>query len=317
LSSGQKPYANVKSAIRAWDHYNETGQFSPYNPGTEINVPIAEAEPSFKTAAKMALKGRKELQVGDKIKVPGGRDQQIIGRNGDEWVTAKSWGPRNVNVYAGATDSLNRLIKEKGEQGAADWLLSEHPVSELREYNPAVAGKMADTDTGAMILGEKRGPFMQNLHGIESKFTADMWVSRTWNRWMGTLDLDPRIENKGKVTSESDAPRNNTERALMKQSFEHAANKLGLTTSSLQAVLWYYEQALYRAHGLPVESWSFSDAAKRVASEKNAAEGQTDFNFGANEGKPEVVGGVPKPAGKAKGGVVHAFDLINAFKGNK
>jgi hypothetical protein len=52
----------------------------------------------------------------------------------------------------------------------------------------------------------------------------------------------------------------------------------------LQAVLWYYEQALYRAHGLPVESWSFSDAAKRVSKEQNAAEPQQDaFDFGHNE----------------------------------
>src|SRR5579859_2531022 len=234
LSSGQKPYANVKSALRLWDLYKETGEFPRQNP-----------------------------------------------------TTGKSWGPRGINAYGSAFDSLNRLIKEKGEKGAADWLLSEHPVKELRSYQAPgqtpVKGKAADMETGAMILGAKRGPFMQNLHGIESKFTADMWVSRTWNRWMGTLDLDPRIEEKGKMNSVSDSPRNNTERALMKESFSKTADKLGLTTSSLQAVLWYYEQALYRAHGLPVESWSFSDAAKRVAKEAKAGEAeQTGFNFGEN-----------------------------------
>lgn len=251
LSSGQKPYANVKSALKAWDIYNETGEFPPTNPAP--------------------------------------------GKEG------KSWGPRNVAAYSRAFDSLNRLIKEKGEKGAADWLLSEHPVSELKKYNEmGVSGKKDDMKPGAMILGEKRGPFMQNLHGIESKFTADMWVSRTWNRWMGTLDTDPRIGKEGEMTSESDSPRNNTERALMKESFEKAAKKLNLTTSSLQAVLWYYEQALYRAHGIPVESWSFSDAAKRVAKEANEvpeAE-QTGFNFGENEGKDKEHPGI---AALAKG----------------
>jgi hypothetical protein len=179
-----------------------------------------------------------------------------------------------------------------------------------------VAGKATDNNTGAMILGNKRGPFMQNLHGIESKFTADMWVSRTWNRWMGTLDLNPRIENKGKVTSQSDVPRNNTERSLMKESFEKTANKLGLTTSSLQAVLWYYEQALYRAHGIPVESWSYPDAAKRVANEAKAvpeAE-QTGFNFGANEGQPE--GGVPHVEPK-HAGAVSVSQFLNKLLDNR
>lgn len=263
LSSGQKPYANVKSALRAWDHYKETGEFAPTNPA-----------------------------------------------NG------KSWGPRNVAAYGNAFESMNRLIKEKGEKGAVDWLLAEHPVSELKQYNPeGVSGKKTDQAAGAMILGQKRGPFMQNLHGIESKFTADMWVSRTWNRWMGTLDLDPRIEDKGKVTSESDAPRNNAERSLMKESFEKTAQKLNLTTSSLQAVLWYYEQALYRAHGISVESWSFSDAAKRVAAEAKAvpeAE-QTGFNFGENA---KEKGGMEGLAGRQpqKAAHVTAFDLINALK---
>jgi hypothetical protein len=264
LSSGQKPYANVKSAVRAWDLYKETGEFPRQNPET-----------------------------------------------------GKSWGPRGVNAYGSAFDSVNKLIAEKGEKGAADWLLSEHPVKELRSYQAPgqspVKGKAADMETGAMILGAKRGPFMQNLHGIESKFTADMWVSRTWNRWMGTLDLDPRIEAKGKMTSESDSPRNNSERSLMKESFEKTANKLGLTTSSLQAVLWYYEQALYRAHGLPVESWSFSDAAKRVAKESKAAPEaeQTGFNFGENakeKGGLSSLGALPKPAGG-----VHAVDFLKAL----
>lgn len=271
LSSGQKPYANVKSALRAWDAYNETGQFPRSNP--------------------------------------------MAGKEG------MSWGPRNVNAYGSAIDSLNKLIQEKGEKGTADWLLGEHPVKELRQYMTSgqspVSGKATDLVPGAMILGEKRGPFMHNLHGIESKFTADMWVSRTWNRWMGTLDLDPRIEDKGKMTSESDSPRNNAERSMMKESFEKTAGKLGLTTSSLQAVLWYYEQALYRAHGLPVESWSFSDAAKRVAAEAKAAPEaeQTGFNFGENAKKQGVMEGLTGRTPQVEGRVP-AFDFLNSLKRN-
>lgn len=256
LSSGQKPYANVKTALKAWDAYNETGEFPRVNPAT-----------------------------------------------------GKSWGPRGVNAYGNAIDMLNQLVKEKGEKGAADWLLEEHPVKELREYNKDTKGKMTDEVPGALILGGKRGPFMQNLHGIESAFTADMWVSRSWNRWMGTMEFgtDPHT---GDLEITTDSPRNNTERGLMKESFEKTAGKLGLSTSSLQAVLWYYEQALYRAHGVPKESWSFSDAASRVAKEASAppeAE-QTGFDFGENKGKDEA------PNVKAKEGRVSAFDFLGAMK---
>ena len=210
LSSGQKPYGNAKSAIKAWDAYQDTGKFPRMNPAT-----------------------------------------------------GKSWGPRGEAAYGNAFDMMNTLIEQKGEQGASDWFLSDHPVSELRQYNKDVPGKNSDMKPGAYILGQKRGPFGMNLHGIETEFTADMWVSRTWNRWMGTAEV---VKNKEGIPELStDAPRNNTERRLMKESFEKIAQKFNKTTSQMQAVLWYYEQGLYRAHGLNTESWSFEDAAARAA----------------------------------------------------
>lgn len=217
LSSGQKPYANFKSAVKAWDYYHEHGEFPPTNPDTNM-----------------------------------------------------SWGPRGPVAYSNAIDIVNRLIKEKGEQGASDWLMGDHTVKELREYNNAkrggrgggVDGKQDDILPGVMVLGPKRGPFAQNLHGQASAFTADMWVARSWNRWMGTTEINP----DGEI--ETDRPRSVKERDLIKQSFQETAKNLNLTTSALQAVLWYYEQGLYDVHGSPKESWSFSDAAKRVADEE-------------------------------------------------
>lgn len=264
LSSGQKPYSNLKGAIKAWDAYHETGEFPPINPAT-----------------------------------------------------GKSWGPRNVAAYGNAIDMVNRLVSEKGEKGAADWLLADHTVKELRSYNAdGVKGKMTDTVPGAMILGAKRGPFMQNLHGIESAFTADMWVARSWNRWMGTIETRENPKT-GETEISSDSPRNGAERDLMKQSFEHTAKKLNLTTSSLQAVLWYYEQALYRAHGVPKESWSFSDAAKRVQKEQSGTpeneEEQTGFNFGDNADK-KTTGGLGNLGAEPKrAGAVNAFDFLHAL----
>lgn len=240
LSSGQKPYANFKSAVKAWDFYHENDNFPETNPDTEM-----------------------------------------------------SWGPRGVKAYGNALSIVNRLIEEKGEQGASDWLLADHTVKGLREYNNAkrggggggVAGKLDDVLPGTMVLGPKRGPFAQNLHGKESAFTADMWVARSWHRWMGTAEIAP----DGELAT--DRPMNAKERELMKQSFKETADKMGMTTSSLQAVLWYYEQALYSAHGSPKESWSFSDAAKRVADEEASS-----FKFGANA--PATKSGLDTLAGK-------------------
>jgi hypothetical protein len=305
-SAGQKPYGNFKSAVKGWDHYNETGQFSPWNPNSEVNVNAADAVPVAKTKANMEKEGRTEFQVGDRIQVPGGGDQAIVKKDGDNLLTAKSWGPRGVAAYGDAFSNLNRLISEKGEKGAADWLLSEHPVSELKDYNPGVKGKKEDMLPGAMILGAKRGPFMQNLHGIESAFTADMWVSRTWNRWMGTMEFGKDKEGNDEIRS--DAPRNETERGLMKKSFSETADKLNLSTSSLQAVLWYYEQSLYGAQGVPKESWSFRDAARRAAKEEGETPGQDQFAFGQNEGQQT------EPRKTKIAGAIHALDFIDALK---
>lgn len=241
LSSGQKPYANFKSAVKAWDYYNDTGKFPEYNPETKM-----------------------------------------------------SWGPRGIKAYGSAIDSINRLIKEKGEQGASDWLLSEHPIKELHSYmtptQDRVSGKADDLQPGVMILGPKRGPFAQNLHGRESAFTADMWVSRTWNRWMGTTEVDPTGGKNGEGEISTDSPRSSKERKLMQQSFQETAQKLKLSTSALQAVLWYYEQALYDAHGSSKESWNFADAAKRASDEEFS-----QFKFGEPE---EEHAGVSALAGK-------------------
>lgn len=178
----------------------------------------------------------------------------------------KSWGGIKMEAYGNAFRYLNALIDKYGEKGASEWLLSEHPTSELRQYNKDVPGKADEMQHGAMIFGDKRGPFALNLHGMEAPFTADRWVARTWNRWMGTLEWD---KETGKL--KPDAPRNPSERRLMKQSFTEAAQTLGMGVSELQAVMWYYEQRLYTRLGAVSESGNFAAAARRVADEEAAA----------------------------------------------
>lgn len=190
--------------------------------------------------------------------------------------TGDVWGRYGYKSYANALGMVNRLVEEHGrgpagQKGAVNWLLSNHPVSELKEYNPNVSGPADLERPGAVILGPKRGPFALNLHGREAEFTADQWVDRSWNRWMGTAKLDSndpgtlhdRVYQK--------------ERNLMRQSFEGVAADLGVTTSSLQAIMWYYEQALYDAHGVPTKPKSFSEAARAARDEEAST-----FKFGAN-----------------------------------
>ena len=102
---------------------------------------------------------------------------------------------------------------------------------------------------------------------------------------MGTIETDPTGGKTGEGEITTDSPRSDKERNLMKQSFSETADKLGMTTSALQATLWYYEQALYSAHGSAKESWSFSDAAQRAKDEEDSS-----FNFGNNKGLKALAG---------------------------
>ena len=64
---------------------------------------------------------------------------------------------------------LSRLVNEKGEAGAVDWLQTKHPVSELRQYYQDVPGKASDETYGAYALGPKVGAFGSNLNGIHTE----------------------------------------------------------------------------------------------------------------------------------------------------
>jgi hypothetical protein len=192
----------------------------------------------------------------------------------------EGWSARAIPVAKGI-ERLNRLIKDKGENGAATWLLQKHPVSELKKYNAAVttprgAGKDY-TQYGGMIFGDKGGPFFLNLNGIEQMLTMDLWFSRSWNRYLGTLKLAKPVAKYNKAKEiigfdhTQDVPRNDSERALMVKAATNAVDRLNeqnprldIKVRDLQAVLWYYEQRVYTALGSPSESGSYKDATRRI-----------------------------------------------------
>ena len=245
-----KPYQNIGMAKRVWDTY-ENGKFSKWNPASEQKIPITPRNSN--------------LEMFDKVKVGPEQYKRVVGKSRGNWIVASSWGPMGIDGYGNALDTLSQLIKDKGgHAGASQWLLERHPTSELRQYNPNVPGEATDMQRGALVFGDKRGPFGLNLHGIDDEFTGDRWVARTWNRMMGTAE----INNQGGLV---DAPRNPGERALMKESFASAASELKLSISEMQAVQWRYEQELWSAMGAARETGSFAQAMQRHIAEETGA----------------------------------------------
>jgi hypothetical protein len=158
---------------------------------------------------------------------------------------------------------LQALIDQKGEAGAADWLLQKKTVKDVNDFsaslglNPNVSGKPTDPARGLDMFGPKIGTFAANIHGIQDKITKDMWFSRTWNRWMGTM-----FNANGEM---QDAPRNDAEREVMDKAVVELGKRMNMDPSEVQAVLWYHEQQLFKAHGAKAESGSFSKAAERLS----------------------------------------------------
>jgi hypothetical protein len=218
-----------------------------------------------------------------------------------------------ANSYDSSIEALNQLIKDQGgEAGAVEWLQTEHPFSELRKYDPKIAGaKSYEERLGSYIFGEKVGSFGSNLNGVHTELTADKWWSRTWNRWMGTVmatkaDGTPEIDEKTGLPMLQDDPRNFGERELMRDTAARVAKDLGLNVDELQALLWYTEQALYRQHGIDASSVDY-DQASRIHFEKRGA-AQPGKNVG-NRPPPAARGPTPqrgapqRSAAKAPAGV--------------
>jgi hypothetical protein len=201
------------------------------------------------------------------------------------------------NAYQWGFKALNELLKQKGEKGTAQWLMTQHPVSELKQYRAGVPGKASDMKYGAHVFGDKMGPFFLNMGGIHSELTADLWHSRRFNRIMGTLE-DPSTGS-----GLADAPRNSGERSIMKQAEEYVARKLGLDTSAAQSVGWNYEQSLYNVHGIERELASYADAARQHFAGRAAPAKGANAPAGSGPpaaGQAPVSRGLPQGVGRGQ-----------------
>ena len=191
----------------------------------------------------------------------------ISGRNPQN---GKYFGGTRGPVIEKSLKLLNYLLDTKGVQGTAEFLLDEHTVSELTSIRQAsglysqankVPGKASDQRLGAFIFGEKVGPFMLNINGLKET-TADLWYTRTYNRYTGKLFDTPDGSMIG-------SPRNMAERENMKRLAREIGEELNRPEQAIQSILWYLEQQLYYSLGVKsARSEAFSDGAKQFVSNR-------------------------------------------------
>lgn len=174
------------------------------------------------------------------------------------------------------------LIDKHGQEGAIEWLRTPHTGKELaevrrdsglfkggdtsRKLNEYLASETNLTDTylGIAMMGPKVGEFMQNATGFDQEaVTVDLWLARTYNRHVGRLlDVGAELKKKKQIASEL---RGKAERDLIKKIVRDLAKQYDLQPSAMQAAMWYYEQRLFRNHGINSDSQNFSGAAQTAA----------------------------------------------------
>lgn len=167
----------------------------------------------------------------------------------------------NLSAKNGKQDAVNKL---------ADFLDKEHGTNVLRavmqqlkgEATPENYARLGDNGInfdrhtalpGSWLLGGKIGLFYQNLNNNDKWVTADMWVMRSFGRLISGITGDAPLANK-----------DDTQRAALQKAFAKVGSVLGLAPSEMQAVMWYYEQQLWKSLGADVDSESFEDFVKDV-----------------------------------------------------
>lgn len=178
--------------------------------------------------------------------------------------SGKGWVLRQ-NILEPQLQTIQKLIDERGVAGLVEFMNEKQDADTHKKYSTTSAYRVS-RGYGSFIFGSKLGAYYQNMNGVETELTTDRWWSRTWNRWMGTA-----FDKNGKLI---DSPRDDKERAAMIASVEALQEELkaegyDLSVSEIQAVLWYKEQQLWKAHGVQnVESYSYVDGIHELLHRK-------------------------------------------------
>jgi hypothetical protein len=195
---------------------------------------------------------------------------------------------KGFGVNALALPLLQKLIDEHGVAGALEWVQTPKTGREVAEFRRSTGiykegdqtrrlGEygasefpLGDTQLGIYMFGPKVGDFMMNSTGIDhNAVTVDLWLARTYNRMIGRLtDVPPEQRRNQEIVSEIRSP---AERAHIKNIVRELARRNEVDPSAMQAALWYFEQRLYRNHGINSDSQNFSGAAVRAAQKREIA----------------------------------------------
>jgi hypothetical protein len=251
LSPQNNPVNNWEDAVQAFSGYLRTGE-------------LVDVRPTRRKLSKDEIE-KKGIK-------PGPEGKQLV--------------PAKYGVSSGTSlPMLTYLIKQRGELGALEWLVEKHTPKELAEFRRAT-GIFKDGDQtrkwqeylpndvtpggaperGMAAWGPKVSDFMLNATGIDATaVTVDLWLMRTFGRHRGTLmDAAPKLLEDGGIY---DQP-TRADREVLDIMITQIANDLGKSPSSIQALLWYYEQKLWRAHGAKADSKNFKQGAEMAAGKR-------------------------------------------------
>lgn len=227
--------------------------------GNDPNVNMTEAEQNL---SNLEDKGKVEYNKGTKTN---GETLHWSGHSGNAYTLAKT----------------QHLIDKYSEDGAAKWLTTKHPWSEIQNefkdsgLNVSKHGIALDKDGkayGAMAFGPKGGPFFLNLNGINDHTTVDIWGARALRRWEGRIGSPDTLTKDHDSGLTIDRPPDAGEISRFHKVIQSVAKKLNLDTDDVQALQWYFEHKLYEVHGVGEKARDYEEAAKNVINKKGTGE---------------------------------------------
>lgn len=212
--------------------------------------------------------------------------------------TRKLFGLKSPSIEAPLT-ILASMVETMGVEGAIDFLntiQTKADIDAVRKqagYGKAgkIKGGMNAEVAGIQIFGPKVAPFYMNLKGLK-EVTVDIWANRSVNRYTGTL-LKPDGNIDDSIVE--------TKRPVMKDLFTEVGNRVGVKPQSAQALLWYYEQGLYRDLGADARSESFGNAAKKYNQEVVGNQEGSGIDASGSRTEEGVLRQEPKATRQTKG----------------
>jgi len=280
-SSGTNPNQNLLYAYNLWNNSNDPKNFDFSKNWGDSKMSFIDKNGKAIAAGSIIKETSSQytVQLVDSVgklvvDSKGNPKTQVIAKKSLKEGYPKSTGYTNRGeIVVGQLEKLEKLYKDLGSiEKVVKWLETPHPIAELREYNqsvpdvngngPGVTNKQYDPTknaegerNGAFVFGEKIGSFYQNMIGIGETITMDLWWSRTWNRYMGTM-----LNTVSGKTVIQETPRTDRERNIMREAVKMVADDLNLQVSELQAAIWYFEQELWTKSGNASPSYSYVTA---------------------------------------------------------